>query len=286
MSVPLHRLSGVRTRDLAQFLLLSQRTSGTEGPQIYDIHVYTGTDASPPMTVAIRQRSPGRFVAIGAALLVISFLAWKLLPLDDWFKWMLETITDMGAKGMLFFVVLYVVTAVIGFPRIPFNVGAGIMFSYPVGLALVLISDIAIFILTFQISRRFARDWVLQRLQSVPNVEKVLRAVEEEGLKLVVLLRMNPFLPGIVKGYGFGTTNLPFRTYIVGSIIGAIPLAAAYVYLGWLGGEAMMDSGSHPSEWQVAFLVGGAVVSFGIIGLVSWYGRRALQKQSGKGGKK
>lgn len=238
------------------------------------------------MTAAVGQRSTGQFVALATALLAISFLAWKLLPLEERFKWMITTISDMGAAGMLVFVVLYVVTACIGFPRTPFNVGAGIMFSYPVALALVLLSDIAIFVLTFQISRRFARDWVLRRLDNIPHFKDVMKAVEEEGFKLVVLLRMNPFVPGIVKGYGFGTTSLPFRTYIAGSIVGALPLAAAYVYLGWLGGEAMMHSEGHPSEWRSAILIGGGILSLAIIGLVTWYGRRALQKHSGKGSKK
>ncbi len=232
------------------------------------------------MTAAVHRDSPGRYLAVGAGILVVAFLAWKLLPVDDWIEWMVTTISSMGVTGMVLFCIIYVVGACIGFPRTPLNVGAGVMFSYPVALALVLISGTTVFMMTFQISRNYARDWVLNRLKNIPNADTVMKAVEEEGFKLVVLLRMNPFLPGIIKGYGFGTTTLPFKTYLAGSIVGFIPIAAAYVYLGWLGGEAMMDSASQPKEWRNAVLIGGAIVSVLMIVLVSWFGHRAMEKKS------
>ncbi len=224
-------------------------------------------------------RSLGKFV--GAALLTVTAaaLAWKLLPVTDWVRAFLGGVGDLGVFGPLAYGLVYVVASLLGMPRTPLNVGAGIVFALPVALAVVLAAATVTFFLTFTIARRLGGEWVEKRIDAVPNARRIMDAVEEEGFKLVLLLRMNPFVPAAIKGYGFGTTSLSTGTYMLASVLGFLPIGLAHVYLGWLGGAAVLGGGP-PASFHTAFMIGGAVVSVLLVGFVTWFAHRALQRRT------
>ncbi len=214
------------------------------------------------------------------AAAVILWLAWELLPVLDWARTLTEYVSQLGFWGPVIFWAIYVLAAVVGVPRTPLNVGAGIIFSYPVALAVVLISAFTAFLATFEIARHFARDWVMKKVKQFPLAQQIMELVEAEPFKMVFLVRINPFVPAALKGYGFGTTAMPLRTYLLASMLGFLPIAAAHVYLGWLGGIAMMQSEQHPDGMKSIILVGGAIVSIALVAVMSWYGQRSLKKRS------
>lgn len=217
---------------------------------------------------------------VGGVFLVLALtLAWKYVPLGDWTTSLMDRIEGMGAWGYVAFYVIYVVAALVGIPRTPLNVGAGIVFSFSSALTLVLAASATGNVLTFQIARHFVRQWVAKRVENIPNADRIMEAVEREGFKLVFLLRLNPFVPAVLKGYGFGTTRLSFATYIVASVLGSLPILAAHVYLGVLGGEVMINSEQHPAQWRLALMLGGGVVSVILIVLISWYAHRAIHSR-------
>ena len=74
-------------------------------------------------------------------------------------------------------------------------------------------------------------------LERRPVLRVVDRAIEEEGWKIVVLLRLNPLIPFNLQNYFFGATK-------IGSFFGIMPGAAAYIYLGALGEVAASGGGT------------------------------------------
>ena len=144
----------------------------------------------------------------------------------------------------------------------------------------VMVSAFLTYLATFEIARHLASDWVKRKIESVPNAERIMEAVEEEGFKLVVLLRMNPFVPAIIKGFGFGTTSLRLSTYLIGSMIGSLPILLAHVYLGWAGGAAMLSAAAQPTSLQTGLLVGGLIVSLILVAFVFWFSKRALNRRT------
>lgn len=219
-------------------------------------------------------------LALAALTVAAVALAWKALPVTLWIRAFLGSVSDLGFWGPLAYGFVYVVASLLGMPRTPLNIGAGIVFSFPVALVVVLVCATITFVLTFEIARHVASDWVARKIDAVPNARRIMEAVEREGFKLVLLLRMNPFLPAVVKGYGFGTTSLPMSTYLVASILGFLPIGVAHVYLGWLGGAAMMVSSAQPAAWRSALLIGGGLVSLLLIVFVTWFANRALNKRT------
>lgn len=231
-------------------------------------------------TAGNARRSLWRLLAIVAGVVLLLWLAWQWLPVVDWSQALIKYISDLGIWGPVIYWVIYVLASIVGIPRTPLNVGAGIIFSYPVALAVVLVSAVTAFTATFQIARRFGSEWIQRKIDRISTAKKIKQLVEEECFKFVFLARINPFVPAVIKGYGFGTTSIPFRTYLLASVLGFLPIACAHVYLGWLGGYAMMHSGEQPEEWKMGMLIGGAIVSVILVVVVSWYGHRAMKKYS------
>lgn len=221
-----------------------------------------------------------RKLAVVAVVVAAIVLGWKLLPLEAWARSFLASVESMGAWSPLVFGLVYVVASLLGVPRTPFNVGAGVIFPFPLALLVVLASAAVTYVLTFSIARHLAADWVARKIDAVPNARRIMEAVEQEGFKLVLLLRMNPFVPAVIKGYGFGTTSIGMAPYLVASVLGFLPIACAHVYLGWIGGEAMMSRSAMPETWTRIVMIGGAVVSLLLVALVTWFANRALQRRT------
>lgn len=237
--------------------------------------------ASSPAVFSSQKRSTIWMLAgaIAAVLLLVGL--WKALPMTDYMRFAVDWIDESGPISIVVFYVLYVVCSLIGVPRTLFNVSAGFLFSFPVAIAAVLVAAGTAHTLSFLIARTIARDWVERRIAKLPNVECLLDMVNEEGFKVVFLVRMNPFIPGIIKGYGLGTTRIPFRTYITASLLGFVPIALAHVYLGWVGGEAMLHETGGPTALQQWLLYGGVLASIVLVAVMYFYGKKALNSRMG-----
>ena len=216
-------------------------------------------------------------VVVVAALVVL----WSTLPMTDYVRAAVDYIDESGPVGAVVFYVLYVIFSLIGIPRTLLNISAGFLFNFPLAITTVLMAAGTAYSLTFLIARTVARDWVEKRIAGLPNVKCLIDMVNEEGFKVVFLIRLNPFIPAVIKGYGLGTTRIPFRTYLSASLLGFLPLALTHVYLGWVGGEAMLEADGGPTELQHWTLLAGGIASIILAGVFYFYGRRAMNSRLG-----
>ena len=92
---------------------------------------------------------------LGIAALFLLALAWKYDALGDAVRALIAYIPGLGLWGPLFFWLVYLVVATIGIPRSLLNISAGALFSFPEALGLVLIANLCVFSLTFNIARHF-----------------------------------------------------------------------------------------------------------------------------------
>jgi len=173
---------------------------------------------------------------------------------------------------------IFVVAAVVGISRGLLTIIAGVLFAP--GIAFVVaISALGIaFILTFMIARYLAADRVTAHLEKIPMAKVLMSAVEEHGFRLIVLMRLNPFVPGVINGYGFGMTTLKLKTYFMASLLGSLPLTVIYLYLGWAGGEAMLQPGPSSDGLQGPTLIVGILLSIILFVGISWYGHSAVSE--------
>ncbi len=83
----------------------------------------------------------------------------------------------------------------------------------------------------FGVARLLGRDAVAKLLKG--RVAALDQQIGERGFQAVLLIRLIPNLPFDVQNYGLGFSRVQFVPYALGTLLGMIPGAFAYVYLGY-----------------------------------------------------
>lgn len=219
-------------------------------------------------------------LAIVAGLAIALVVFWQFLPVREWMRTFIDYADSAGWEAYILFLVIYTLSGALGFPRTLLNIAGGIVFDFWAGFAIVMASTMVTASITFLAARHFAHEWVERRIDRIPNAKRIIDTAEDEGAKLVMLLRMNPFVPGVLKDYGFGTTDISFIRYFVASLIGSIPITMAHVYFGWIGGEAMIAEQGLPEAFSRTLLMGGLLGSALLVALLLWISHRALHRRT------
>lgn len=164
-----------------------------------------------------------------------------------------------GRAGPPLVALLYAGLTLAPVPKAPLSTAAGALFGLPVGLAAVLAGAVAGAGVAFGLARWLGRSAVarLDRERLV-RLDALLR---RRGLLAVVAVRLVPLAPFTALNYACGLTAVRTRDYLLGTAVGILPGAAAYVALGAYG----TDPGSVPFLVAVgglaALAVGGLVVA-------------------------
>ena len=209
---------------------------------------------------------------IAAGVLLIALVViWSLLPVSNWLAALRGWIAGLGLIGGLIFVAIYIVGAVVLAPEGVLTVFAGFAFGFW-ALPIVVVAATIGASLAFLIARHLARDRVRHLFGRRRYVAAIDKAVEEDGWKIVALLRLSPLIPFNLQNYLFGVTAIPFPHFVAATFTGIIPGAALYTYLGVLG-NAAGDNG--PATW--AFLGVGLLATILVFILVARKARAKLR---------
>jgi len=119
---------------------------------------------------------------------------------------------------------------------------------------------------------------VRSRIGGRDALRGVDRALEREGLKVVLLLRLSPLIPYNALNYALSLTGVGLRDFVLGSWIGMLPGTLLYVWLG-AGARSLaaVVSGTYqrPAAWLILF--GAGLVATAIaVALITRAARRAL----------
>ncbi len=191
---------------------------------------------------------------------------------------------SLGPLGPVVFVVGYALAVVAFVPASILTLGAGAIFGLWKGVALVLLAATLGAGLAFLVARYLARGAVERRIAGNPRFAAIDRAVEEQGRRIVFLLRLSPAFPFTLLNYALGLTRVRFGDYLVASA-GMLPGTFLYVYYGQVLGLAAAVAGGAGREKGVAdwALLGlGLVATIVVTTLVTRLARRALAEATGE----
>jgi uncharacterized membrane protein YdjX (TVP38/TMEM64 family) len=169
-----------------------------------------------------------------AVLILAAFMAWHFLPLEDWIQDFTAWIASLGVWGVVAFGVFYVIATLLLAPGSVMSIAAGVAFGLW-GLPLVLVSATTGAGVAFLIARYVAHDKVAAALENHPKFKAVGKAIDEEGWKVVGLVRLSPQIPFAMTNYFFGVTNVGFWPFVMTTAIGVAPATFIYVNLGAMG---------------------------------------------------
>ena len=181
----------------------------------------------------------------------------------DWLAHALVAIGNMGPWAPVLFVVTYVAASVVLAPVFVLTVAAGALFGVWRAILLVLISKMigssVVFVLASPLSRSRLMNWV----DRDARVAAVRRAVADDGLWVMFLLRLSPVVPFVLLNYGLALSGVRYRNFVV-AMAGTLPTIVMYVYYGKIVGDvAKIAAGVAPvrgPEYYV-LLVGGLIAT-------------------------
>jgi uncharacterized membrane protein YdjX (TVP38/TMEM64 family) len=217
-----------------------------------------------------------------AAIAALGLAAW-FLPLKQWIAFSFEWVRGLGAVGAVVYGLVYIGGTVFLIPGTALTAGAGLLYGTLIGVLIVSPASVIGATLAFLIGRHVARGWVESRLASYPKFSAIDRAIQKDGFKVVLLLRLEPvFIPFALLNYAFGLTSVRLRDYVLASWIGMLPATILYVYLGSaVHNIADLLQGRLPEAgmWGQVLFWGGLAALVVLVLLVGRMAHKALHEQ-------
>ena len=173
---------------------------------------------------------------------------------------------------------VFLLMAFIVVPRTPLICAAGAAFGWKVA-GIILVSGTVGAILAFLISRYVAASWFRRKLDRMPTFGVIAQAVDEEGWRIIALMRLGVPLPSAVQNYLFGLTRIDIVTFAISTFVFSAPQVFLYSTLGATGRASLLgESGVHPGVLLIGILL---IVA--TIGLLAWRVRVLLSRRTGLG---
>ena len=203
--------------------------------------------------------------------------------LSELLRQTLYNIESLGSTGVIAFILLYIVATVALIPGSILTLGAGVVFGVGWGSIYVLTGAICGEMCAFLLGRYFARDWINRKIEHNKVFKALNRALQREGLKIILLTRLYPIFPFSLLNYAFGVTGISWRNYFLGSI-GMIPMTVTYVYCGSLAENlATIDRASQIAnpqlQWTIRII--GFLATLGATIYLTRIANQALDKSLG-----
>jgi uncharacterized membrane protein YdjX (TVP38/TMEM64 family) len=221
-----------------------------------------------------------RAIIIVAAVAGLLAAAWWL-PIASWTTRLAEQARGTGATGVAVFVVAYVLSTVALLPGSILTLAAGFVYGPVWGLAVASPASVAGATCAYLLGRTLLRDWAARKLGASARARAIDAAIEREGFKLVLLLRLSPLFPFNLLNYVLSLTRVRPGTYILASFIGMLPATAMYVYLGSLAPAAagLSSASRGGGATRTTLYVVGLLATVAVVAIGTRAARRALDVQ-------
>lgn len=203
-----------------------------------------------------------------AILVALALGAW-LLPWQNWVPLLRDWVASHERTGWLVFVLVYILVVMLPLPAAAMSVVGGLAFGWW-GYPLSMLGSILGAIPPYLIGRHWLRAPLMARIGG-PRVNAADRAIGDNQVVFVALLRLTPILPFTVQNWLLGLTRVQFWPYCWATIAGLAPGTLAMVWIGEMGGLAS----ANVAQGQL-YLAGAGLLAFGA--LVIWMGRVATRE--------
>ena len=159
---------------------------------------------------------------------------------DSLMQW-LPDVADRGVSSYLMLALVFFAASFVLVPRTFLCLGAGLGFGLG-AVFVILPSTMLGGILAFLLARYFVSERLQTYVDARPRLRRFATAVDEEGWRVVALLRFASPVPNAVQNYVFGLTRIGFVPFALTTFVFSVPQVVLYVYLGSAGRAVVLDS--------------------------------------------
>ena len=158
------------------------------------------------------------------------------------------------------FIALHVVASLFFVPRTLLAVAAGLMFGGWWGPVWAALGSLAGAVAGYLTARYVYSGFV--RRADPTRLQMLLVRADNGGWRMVAMVRLLPLIPHSLTNYAFGLTRVSLGAYVIGSLLGQLPLTIAYADLGAAGGQAILGG----AGWHMG-LLWPTLIGLGTLGL-------------------
>lgn len=194
--------------------------------------------------------------------------------------WM-QQIQSAGWMGWILFIGLYALCCLFFIPASVLTFAAGAVWGFWGGTALVLAGNGLGSILCLLLTRYFFRAAATRILKRHEKWKAVVKAVQEDGWKIVFWTRLSPVMPFSLINYSLGLTKISAWRFLLATELGSVPAIAAYVYFGTLAGNLakLKSDVSHHGVFYWTMQAVGVALAIGVTVYVTLLARKTLKGQ-------
>jgi len=172
---------------------------------------------------------------------------------------------------------LVVASSFLPFPRTFVFIGAGAAFGMRSLLVILPVAAVAS-VLAALLARYVLRDWVERQIEKRATWRLIAQAVNDEGWRIMALMRFFGPMPNSAQNYLFGLTKIGLLPYFLITTICTAPQLIFFNYLGASGRALLLEDGS---SLKRGLIVAAAISMAAIVFLVSRRVRAILARKTG-----
>jgi uncharacterized membrane protein YdjX (TVP38/TMEM64 family) len=225
----------------------------------------------------VRTKSQNRnFVWLAAASVlgfVAIFVAWFLLPVQEWLQGFSEWAQGLGVIGVALVSVAYVICTILLVPGVALTLAVAVAYGWW-ALLICFFGGMLAALISFLISRYLARDRVKRFIDKHPTIRAIDTVAHEESFKTILLSRLTPVTPFAVENYAFGVTGVRLGSFLLATAIGIVPGTIQNVWIGAIGRTAA-QGGAGVANW-ILLIIGLAAT----VVLTVWMTRQAKKRMA------
>lgn len=186
----------------------------------------------------------------------------------------LTTLIGGGPLAPLTFMLLHIAASLFFVPRTLLAFGAGLVFGMWWGILWAVLGCLAGAVSGFLVARYLCSGFVERAHPG--RLQALLARAERGGWRMVAMLRLVPIVPHSLTNYALGLARVRLGAYVVGSLLGQLPLTIAYVDLGAAGGRVLLGTADWRQDVLLPSLIGFSALALSL--LVPVVARRRMRQ--------
>jgi uncharacterized membrane protein YdjX (TVP38/TMEM64 family) len=219
-------------------------------------------------------------LAVAVALLIGLAIASYFFPVIPALKNLCSWAGRLGPLGVFLVALFLAIGSLFFLPASPFIIAGSMVFGFSMGVVGALTGLALGAAGGFCLSRWFLRKEISAQFRKHATFRAIDFAIEKEGWKIVILLRLCP-IPFGLANYLYGLTAVRFRAYMIATMIGGLPSLLLFCQLGRAGKaglDALASGHLDRSTGELVVLGISMVATVCAIVLIPLFARKAVQK--------